>query len=256
MPATKANPARGLRPLALVLAAAVAATSCGRSPEQDRTADLAASEAVTFTSADGVKLEGRLFGDGPVGVALSHMLPADQTSLWGFARDLSEDGYMALAFDFRGFCPGGDAGCSEGEKDIAAMWQDVVGAIGFLRSKGATRVMLVGASMGGTASLVAAAQDEVEVSVVVTLSAPLGIDGLAADANLLTRITAAKLFIAGTGDRFGAADAAQRLYAQSPLPKRVEIMTSNDHGSDLLTGNQAGRVQTLILGYLDEHSEP
>lgn len=256
MPATKANPARGLRPLALVLAAAVAATSCGRSPEQDRTADLAASEAVTFTSADGVKLEGRLFGDGPVGVVLSHMLPADQTSLWGFARDLSEDGYMALAFDFRGFCPGGDAGCSEGEKDIAAMWQDVVGAIGFLRSEGATRVMLVGASMGGTASLVAAAQDEVEVSVVVTLSAPLGIDGLAADANLLTRITAAKLFIAGTGDRFGAADAAQRLYAQSPLPKRVEIVTSNDHGSDLLTGNQAGRVQTLILGYLDEHSEP
>ena len=256
MPATRANPAHSLRPLALVLAAAVMATACGRSQEQDRTADLAASEAVSFSSADGVKLEGRLFGNGSVGVVLSHMLPADQTSWWGFARELSEGGYMALAFDFRGFCPGGDAGCSEGEKDIGAMWQDVVGAIGFLRSEGATQVMLVGASMGGTASLVGAAQDGVEVSVVVTLASPVGIDGLAADANLLTRITAAKLFIAGTGDRFGAAEAAQRLYAQSPLPKRVEIVTSNDHGTDLLTGNQSGRVQTLILGYLDEHSEP
>lgn len=232
------------------------ATACGRSQEQDRTANLAASEPVSFSSADGVKLEGRLFGDGSVGVLLSHMLPADQTSWWDFARKLSERGYMALAFDFRGFCPGGDAGCSEGDKEIGATWQDVVGAIGFLRSEGATQVMLVGASMGGTASLVAAAQDGVEVSVVVTLSAPVGIDGLAADANLLTRITAAKLFIAGTGDRFGAAEAAQRLYAQSPLPKRVEIVTSNDHGTDLLTGNQSGRVQTLILGYLDEHSEP
>jgi len=256
VPATRANPARGLRPLALVVAAAVMTTACGRSWEQDRAANLTASEAVTFTSADGVKLEGRVFGDGPVGVVLSHMLPADQTSWWDFARKLSEGGYMALAFDFRGFCPGGDAGCSEGEKDIGAMWQDVVGAIGFLRSEGATRVMLVGASMGGTASLVAAAQEGVEVSVVVTLSAPVGIDGLAADANLLTRITAAKLFIAGTGDRFGAAEAAQRLYAESPLPKRVQIVTSNDHGTDLLTGNQSGRVQTLILGYLDEHSEP
>lgn len=256
MPATRANPARGLRPLALVLAAAVTATACGRSQEQDRTANLAASEAVSFSSADGVKLDGRLFGDGPVGVVLSHMLPADQTSWWDFARKLSEGGYMALAFDFRGFCPGGDAGCSEGDKDIGAMWQDVVGAIGLLRSEGATQVMLVGASMGGTASLVAAAQDGVEVSVVVTLSAPVGIDGLAADANLLTRITAAKLFIAGTGDRFGAAEAAQRLYAQSPLPKRVVIVTSNDHGTDLLTGNQSGRVQTLILGYLDERSGP
>ncbi|HKZ76468.1 MAG TPA: alpha/beta hydrolase, partial [Actinomycetota bacterium] len=166
MPATRANPARGLRPLALVLAAAVVTTACGRSQEQDRAANLAASEAVTFTSADGVKLEGRLFGDGPVGVVLSHMLPADQTSWWDFARKLSEGGYMALAFDFRGFCPGGDAGCSEGDKDIGALWQDVVGAIGFLRSEGATQVMLVGASMGGTASLVAAAQDGVEVSVV------------------------------------------------------------------------------------------
>ena len=47
--------------------------------------------------------------------------------------------------------------------------------------------------------------------------------------------TAAKLFVAGAGDAAAAAD-AQRLYDQSVPPKRVEIVPSDDHGTDLLDG--------------------
>lgn len=239
--------------VALSLALLVSGAACDRGPAE-RAAALEGSRVVGFTSTDGVRLQGRLFGSGKVGVVLSHMLPADQSSWYEFAGILAEKGFLVLTYDFRGYCPGGDAGCSEGERDVAAIWQDTLGAISFIRSQGADRVMLVGASMGGTSSLVAAAQDGSRVAAVVTLSAPQSIEGLVADASVLTRITAGKLFLAGNSDPSGAAQAAQALYDQSPPPKRVELLTTSDHGTDLLAGNQAEIVRTLILNELDLYS--
>ncbi|HSL15602.1 MAG TPA: alpha/beta hydrolase [Actinomycetota bacterium] len=251
---------RGARPrtarqkllLLPVIATTVLAAGCGgrdtpSAPSED-------SRAVSFAAPGGVRLAGRLFGEGRVGVVLSHMYPADQRSWWRFAERLAEDGYTALTFDFRGYCPGGVAGCSEGEKEIGRIWQDVVAAIEFLRSHGATTVVLMGASMGATASLIAAAQQGVGVSAIVSLSAPVSFEGLTATAEVLARVTAAKFFVAGVGDPNGAADAAEALYAQSPQPKRVEILPADDHGTDLLEGSQSGILQTKILDYLQVYA--
>ncbi len=231
----------------------MSAAACTKDAAQERAKDLAASRPVTFESTDGVSLSGRLFGSGRVGVVLSHMLPADQASWWDFARQLSERGYLALTYDFRGYCPGGDAGCSKGDRDVSAIWQDVLGAIDEVRSAGATRVALIGASMGGTASLVAAAEPDVDVQAVVTLSAPVSIEGLVADADLVSTIRAAKLFTAGTGDA-QAADAAQQLFAAAAQPKDIDIVPSDDHGTDLLTGNQSGVLATKIFTYLERYA--
>jgi esterase/lipase len=240
--------------MALAFALATAAVGCAPSRQEERNAEIAASTAVSFRSPDGVKLAGRVFGDGQVGVVLAHMFPADQTSWWAFARVLAQKGFTVLTFDFRGYCPGGVAGCSEGQRDVAAMWQDVLGAVDFMMGRGLVRVMLVGASMGGTASLLAAAQPGVPVVAIVALSAPQSFEGLTADSTVLGNVTAAKLFVAGNSDPTGAATAAQFMYEESPPPKQIEIFTSSDHGTDLLTGNQSGRVQTLIVGYLEQHS--
>jgi len=255
VPASGAGRAEVLRAMALALALATAAVGCAPSRQEERNADIAASTAVSFRSPDGVKLAGRVFGDGQVGVVLAHMFPADQTSWWAFARVLAQNGFTVLTFDFRGYCPGGVAGCSEGQRDVAAMWQDVLGAVDFMMARGLVRVMLVGASMGGTASLIAAAQPGVPVVAIVALSAPQSFEGLTADRTVLGNVTAAKLFVAGNSDPTGAATAAQAMYEESPPPKQVEIFTSSDHGTDLLTGNQSGRVQTLIMGYLEQHSD-
>jgi esterase/lipase len=254
VPASRASRADVLRAMALALALAAAAVGCAPSRQEERNADIAASTAVSFRSPDGVKLAGRVFGDGQVGVVLAHMFPADQTSWWAFARVLAPQGFTVLTFDFRGYCPGGVAGCSEGQRDVAAMWQDVLGAVEFMMARGLVRVMLVGASMGGTASLIAAAQPGMPVVAIVALSAPQSFEGLTADRTVLGNVTAAKLFLAGNSDPTGAAAAAQAMYEESPPPKQVEIFTSSDHGTDLLTGNQSGRVQTLIIGYLEQHS--
>jgi pimeloyl-ACP methyl ester carboxylesterase len=232
----------------MLLLLATALAGCA-SPE--RRVDLSGSEAVSFSSVDGVELEGRLFvGEGTSGVVLSHMRPADQTSWYAFARRLADAGYLVLTYDFRGYCPGGEGGCSSGERDIAAIWQDVLGAIDFIRERGATTVSLVGASMGGTASLVAASRQGVDVGAVVSLSAPASIEGLVVDSAVLSNVTAAKLFIAGVGDAPAASD-AETLYERSPPPKRVEILPADDHGTDLLEGPQGEVVRRLIEAYLE-----
>jgi pimeloyl-ACP methyl ester carboxylesterase len=183
------------------------------------------------------------------------MRPSDQTSWFRFAARLADAGYLVLTYDFRGYCPGGDGGCSQGSRDIAAMWQDVVGAVEFVRSGGATSVSLVGASMGGTASLVAASREGVDLRAVIALSAPASIEGLVVDGALLSQVSVGKLFIAGVGDAAAAID-AESLYAQAPPPKRVEIVPADDHGTDLLTGSQAEVVRRLIETYLQQSGGP
>lgn len=222
--------------------------------EKIREQAIADSQAVMFESIDGVPLAGRLFGPdtATAGVVLAHMQPADQSSWFDVADQLGALGYRTLTFDFRGYCPGGDAGCSEGEKDTTAIWQDVAGAVGFLRTEGIRRIGLVGASMGGTASLVFASQGGSAIDAVVTLSAPDAIDGLTAGPEVLQGIDAAKLFIAGNVDG-NAAATAQAFYDESVQPKRVEILTTADHGTDLLEGNQGENARTLVTNWIQQH---
>jgi pimeloyl-ACP methyl ester carboxylesterase len=251
MRGARTGTARRSLPL-LLLAIAILAAACAgdRAPAGPP----AGSRAVSFESAGGVRLEGRLAGDGPVAVVLSHMYPADQRSWWRFAQRLVDEGYMVLTYDFRGYCPGGQAGCSEGSKDIGRIWQDVIAAIDFVRSEGASSVVLIGASMGATASLIAAAQEGVSVAAIVSLSAPVSFEDLTATPEVLARVTAAKFFVAGVGDP-EAADAAQTLYAQSPQPKRgPEILPTDDHGTDMLEGSQSGILQTKMLDFLRQYA--
>jgi len=251
--------ARSLRVISLTLLLGWFAMACNQA-DAIRQEALDRSTPVTFTTDDGVTLAGRIFGpdDATAGVGLAHMLPADQSSWHDFAQRLGSMGYRALTFDFRGYCPGEDAGCSEGKRAISKIWQDVLAAKDYLTSKGVTRVAFVGASMGGTASLVAAAQIPTEVEAIVTLSAPISIEGLTAGPEVVQASGAAKLFMAGDGDAT-AAEAASTFYDQSLQPKRLEILTTSDHGTDLLTGNQGEIARTTILTWLGQYlpvSEP
>jgi pimeloyl-ACP methyl ester carboxylesterase len=236
-----------------LIAIVLTAGSCSRTA-QERSQALVASTAVSFQTDDGVQLAGRLFGpsDASAGIVLAHMFPADQSAWYETAAALGEAGYRVLTFDFRGYCPGGDAGCSQGTKDVGQATTDLQAALDHLRSLGPTRIGLAGASIGGTASLLAAAREGNGIAAVVTLSAPQSFLQLQITPDQLATITAAKLFIAGSGDAT-AADAAQTMYDQSGQPKSVQIVTSNDHGTDLLHGNQGSHVQQLLEGWLAQY---
>jgi dienelactone hydrolase len=241
---------------AIAVTLAILVSSCAG--DTGSAAPPAPSRPVAFPASDGVRLAGRLFlpdgsAEGTPGVVLSHMLPADQRSWYPFAGRLADEGYSALTFDFRGYCPGGVGGCSQGEKQISAIWQDVAGAATFLRAQGVSSVSLVGASMGGTASIVAAgggAPPAGPVASVITLSAPVSIEGLSATPESLLSIQGTKLFVAALGDGV-AADAAQQLYREASAPKRVEIIPVDGHGTEMLSESRGDEVQRLIISTLD-----
>jgi pimeloyl-ACP methyl ester carboxylesterase len=222
---------RAVAVVCLALLAAGCAGADGSSPP----------DPIRFTTEDGVELAGDFRGRGNTAVVLAHMFPADRTSWAEFASILADEGYVALNFDFRGY------GGSEGARTIPELWRDVLAAAEAARGRGASRVVVLGASMGGTAALVAASRAELDG--VVTLSAPTTFMGLAASSEVVQGVDEPKLFLAAEGDG-SAAEAAQAFYNASPGPKRVEIVTGDEHGTEILEGGQAEVARRLILDFL------
>lgn len=203
-----------------------------------------AQEGVAFTAADGVALRGKLFGSGKIVVVLAHQYNQTQSAWAPFARDLASRGYAALTFDFRGY------GESGGRRVVAEIDRDVVAAVAFVRRGGAERVAVVGASMGGTAAVRTAAAAAVEA--VVSLSGPASWRGLDALA-VADRVTAPALFVAGTRDD-GAARSAEELHARVRGPKRLLVLETAAHGTELLDGPTAVEVRRAIFDWLTEYA--
>lgn len=228
-----------MRATAILLAGLTLLPAC-RAQEES-----APARVIRFAAADGAELEGDLRGSGARGVLLAHEFPRDRAAWAGFASLLANRDYLTLAFDFRGY------GGSAGPKDIAKIPRDVLAAVEAIREEGATSVVVIGASMGGTAALVAASTAGLDG--VVTLSAPAAFEGLAAGPDVLAAVDEPKLFLAAEGDGTAGAD-AQAFYVQGSGGKRVEIVTGEEHGTEMLKGGQAEVVRNFILTFLDTNA--
>lgn len=211
------------------------AAACGGSEEASP------GRVVRFDAPDGTELVGEIRGQGETGVVLAHMFPADRNSWDRFAELLAERGYLVLHFDFRGF------GDSPGDQDIPMLGQDVLGAAEEVGRRGAGHIVVIGASMGGTAALVAASR--AELGGVITLSAPSTFSGIAAPPEVVQAVDEPKLFIAAQGDGQAAAT-AQGFYDHASGAKRLEVVNGSEHGTDLLEGGQAEVVRRHILDFL------
>ena len=190
-----------------------------------------------ITTADGLVLEAERFGLGEDFVVLAHMRPANQTSWFSFAGLLAGEGYSAITFNFRGYGNSDGAGF-----DVDG---DVLAAVDAAFDLGARRVFIIGASMGGTGAVAAAAQRD--VAGVITLSAPAqfqGTDAEAASANLQTGI----LLIAAEGDAPYPAD-AEAMRIQAGDLAEVIILSGRSHGTDLFR-DHSEELTTTILRYL------
>ncbi|HLY24345.1 MAG TPA: alpha/beta hydrolase [bacterium] len=115
--------------------------------------------AVTFPSADGVRLAG-WYGElsrTAATIILCHGAPGDKRDMAGLAGALMDAGFDVLAFDFRGWGESGRTRVTLGHREV----QDVLGAVEFVRTRRAGRrhpIGIVGLSMGAAAAIIAAAQ--------------------------------------------------------------------------------------------------
>jgi uncharacterized protein len=176
---------------------------------------------VTFKTEDGIDIGGNIFGTGKKWVILSHMYPTDQTSWFDFARELADKGYIVLTYDFRGY------GKSDGDQDIPNIYKDTEAALNFVKQYDAEKIFLIGASMGGAASLIVASKEEVDG--VISFSSAIEFMGLSAMDNIKD-IQSPKLFMASQGDA-GATEAANIFYEISSGSKYLTILNGNSHGT-------------------------
>lgn len=198
---------------------------------------------VHFDSVDGARLGGLLLGTGAAGVVLTHQTDATLCQWLPYGTQLAERGYRVLLIDLGGY------GSSEPSSKPD---QDVKQAVGFLRQEGATSVVLIGASLGGTASLSAAVIVEPPVTAVVSLSGPIHAYGM----DLSVRISALSspvLYVAAKLDTPFGSD-AQTLYDSTEVKdKRLHLVDGSSHGVALMG---ASAVATVVDAFLAKVAPP
>jgi alpha-beta hydrolase superfamily lysophospholipase len=190
--------------------------------------------AVRFTTFDRVRLIGVELGSGPRAVILAHQGGGGEgpwLCAWmRYARVLALQGYRVLVFDHRGF---GSSGQTTHYARATRVDFDVLAAIQVMRARGARKIVLGGASLGGAAVLSAAALAPTRVDGVISFASPQvfgRVDALAASRAL--RVPA--LFVSAAEDN-NFADEARALYEASGSPdKRLAIVPGTVHGAPVL----------------------
>jgi len=237
--------------LVLLVLVAVSAAAC-RGSSEDATgtpAALPASASLqSIVTSDGVRLSAHLFeadSDGRIAI-LSHQYGADQSSWYDGAERLVAMGIAALTFDFRGF------GASGGEEDPDTLATDVEAALTYARGLGYDRVLLVGASMGGTASIVAAGEDGTPEGIdgVIALSAPIEFGALHAE-DAAASMDVPVLLVAGEGDT-SAIDSLKEFGETAQVPEDDQlVVASAAHGTDLLDSSRSQTIWDAITRFVE-----
>jgi len=240
----------------LVMMTCLALNACAASsPQAGQTASPANRPTPTdtppagtfyFTTEDGVTLNGRIIGNGKTALVFSNGQDVPKFVWHPVAEQLANSGYLCLLYDYRGLSP------SQGRDDQQSRDRDLRAAIGAVRARGATAVVLVGASFGGTLALALAPQ--IQPKAVIILSAPLSADVFTVSEADLKALTAPKLFMASQDDtRF--VGAVQQMYDMSSEPKQLHIFPGKNHGDTILTASAtSGAALSLVATFLHTYA--
>lgn len=168
-------------------------------------------------------------GTGPTVAVLLHQTDGNGLCGWlPYAADLVAQGVQVLAIDLCGY---GESKCRGDRKGPHQV--DAVGvAVREARTRlGATRVVVVGASMGGSVALMTAASNP-DVDAAVDLSGPVDWEGIeVVDGGRALKVPVLVAMADGEGEDQVAG--AQAIVDQAPEGSRFEAAESG-HGYDLL----------------------
>ena len=186
-------------------------------------------------------------------VLLGHQFP-DARRPWDPLATLIQDaGYTVLAWDFR--CHGesvGPTACNADSRSDAVqnIWRDWNAAIDYALAQGATRIVAIGASMGGTSAVQVAAA-RTEIVAISAISSPNRFKGLDALENYAA-VTIPKLFIVGE-QNVAAPDFSRRFHAEAVGPSRLVVLDTDLHGNPLTISMAFGPfIQELLLAFVQD----
>jgi pimeloyl-ACP methyl ester carboxylesterase len=211
------------------------------------------AHALRFHSASGVEIGGVLLGRGRVGVVFAHESPGDLCQWLFYARVLERRGYAVLPIDLNGF---GSSPPAPGSPARTHWDRDVAAAAAVLRARGVEKVVLIGASVGGTCVVAAAAEIRPPVAAVIDLSGPTessGVDALAA----ARRLRVPALYEVSDDDAFISEVRKVYLATPPPLRKLVVVHSGGGHGVGLLMTDlqpHAARNRAAIEAFIRAHA--
>ncbi|WP_426506736.1 alpha/beta hydrolase family protein [Dactylosporangium sp. McL0621] len=208
---------------------------------------------VTFASQGGY-LAAYLLGEARAKIALvlAPQSGADACSWLGWAKQQAAAGYRVLAFDFNG-----EGRSVRGITGTFTPSGDVAAAAAYAREHGAVSVVLIGASRGGTAVLVAAARLTPPAAGVVSVS---GVAEYMYEnaVQAVPRLTMPVLYLVAKDDS-PAADDAQAMYAATPGERRtLSVVPGRGHGRALVTVGADGSAEAsaAIAAFLTANAKP
>ena len=199
------------------------------------TTDPGTFQEVSFQTSDGGLVFGNLYGQGSHAVVLAHGAVFNKESWNELATQLSSAGFQTLAIDFRGY------GKSTAGRSRGALHEDILGGIGYLKKQGATRVSVVGASMGGGAAGDAATQAEPgEIDRLILLAA--------VGTSSPQRMQGSKLFVVSRED--GMRRTVEQQFTAAAGPKELRILEGRAHAQHIFRTDRARELTEAILTWL------
>jgi len=205
-----------------------------------------AQKTVSFPTEDGGEIYADVYGTGTKAVVLAHGGRLNKESWQKQAQILADAEFRVLALDFRGF--GKSHGPGDSDPMSAPFHLDVLAAVRYLHKTGATKVSVVGGSMGGSAAGDASiASQPGEIDRLVLLGA--------APNQPAEKLKSPILFIVARNDANQGGPRLPRIEAQyektpSPLKELIILDGTAAHAQYLFQTNQADRVMKEILRFL------
>jgi dienelactone hydrolase len=168
---------------------------------------------------------------------LSNQSDQDLCAWLPFGRVLAAHGFRVLLHDYLG-----------------APADDIAAGAAKLRALGARTVLLVGASQGAKASLLAATTVRPPVAGVVGVSPERYLQGTDM-VPVVARLRVPVLYLSARDDPYADGFPSQLYQATTHAPSRkLTILPGAAHGTDLLKGSGGPRAQAMILEFLRGHA--
>lgn len=209
-----------------------------------------ASRVVSFTTTDGAKLYGTLYGSGSTAVVFSTMGAQKQDTWSKMAQAAADAGYLALTYDFRFWVS--ETRIQDNLRAYIA--DDLRAAIALVRAQGAQHIVLVGASLGGMAT--AKVAGETQADAVIIMASPLSAKGLTVriEDREVQALTMPKLFVSTERDAVVAPAEARRTYDQAPEPKEIYLYPGTAHGTELFETEHAADLIQRLLAFIGKNT--
>lgn len=207
----------------------------------------AVAAELSLTAADGTKIHATDYGKGPNGIVLVHDKGRSGSDWTYFAEKLASQDFHVVTLDLRGH---GTSKPPETllDADYLKMTQDVAAAAAWLRSKGATKVSLVGANLGANLALNVAAEDPA-ITTVVLLSPGLNLSGITLGAAMEKYGKRSILMVASTDDQYATRSVNFLDEKAVGTEKHVEILEGAGSGVKML--NRAPTLEGILISWLN-----